>query len=288
MAKDIIEYSDSEIKDLKTKLEKEPLFTDYLKPAITGKGKDNNKVDVDIFPSIKKDKIRFFYKGLILFWYRPGFGFTTPGGMTTALPRSTGKAVSQAEIRVHPDHKNYTFYDDFEDIKNNTKIRSKAYLDEKKELSKLYKYSCACKVKPDRVYKVLLDLEYNHIDFVLYDFSQVGGRKLRFYEAKTHNDPRIVSNGGKDLIDQVDKYAKFLKNSDKKVIKHYTKLVNIIGILFKPNTTLEPPQLVDPDSRISIVILGSPLPDLTPIKAAGIKTITVPNLVSIENINSIW
>ncbi len=213
-------------------LKNEKLFSEKLMPDIkTG----------EIFPSIRNNRVDFYYKGGKLFSYNKKEGFTTNIKYASACKKVDGAKSERNEDYIkEKDLKEIeiikNFKQAYERIKENCSLYSGIEAAGVASLCKKYSY-----IHQDSDI-VILDIETSfkslegegksdRIDLLLFEKKS---RRLVFYEVKHYSNKEIWSKEGTPpkVRKQIKKYQKQIKNKEKYIINQYVNYVEIANKLF--------------------------------------------------------
>lgn len=234
---------------------KDPLFQRLLPDIIEDrKGTFRN---TDVFPAVRKGEIDFYYRGGKVFSH-DGTRFSTHVKYASVIPYAKGDYISQDDLGQLPQIKSFTdrfegrcAVDVYQRIKDNCAARWRGT--EARSVSYLYNHACT-KLTQSRivVLDVQVSLERNDevvdapdseinskrkrarqdiIDLVLLD-KESG--EMRFFEAKllTNNELVEKQNGQTKVLNQIEKYAKQLREREAELVEQYRNHLSILQKLF--------------------------------------------------------
>jgi len=269
----------SEIK----KLNKETLFSKCIR---------SDCKQQDVFMAIRNGYLDFYHKGGRLFKFDKN-GFQTHIKYAAVIEKDKNDYLTEVQLSKHK--LSIDFIKSYSRIKENCANYSGI---EAKGVSRLYhKYSY---LSDSNI--IVLDIEVSfesdnknkkqdRIDILLYDKEN---KILRFVEAKHYSNKEIISKTKPDVINQIKKYEKQIKNKKHNIITAYSNYINIINEIFKNETSYLPlPLPNDVEDEVTLFIFGFDKDQkegrLTEIEKQllGIKYYSVGNVKNVK-INSLW
>ena len=217
------------------KLREEPLFLDKILPDIK-KG--------IVFPTIRNNKIDFYYYNNCLFEYNGEFK-THPKFAFVPEKYPDNYVTSGKEIGEVVD-----FYKGYENIKERAKLYASL---EAERIHKICKNGNIFTILKDNEY-IVLDINIvfsnnneeqtkgtieqlnkdeksqSQVNILLYDLKE---QKLLFVEAKHFTNKEIRSEENPVVVNQIKKYNMIIQNNYDIILQEYSKYIQVINKIFK-------------------------------------------------------
>ncbi|HQI71505.1 MAG TPA: hypothetical protein PLM65_00015 [Smithella sp.] len=228
--------------DLINKLQKEPLYIDYLKADI---------FDHYVFPTIRINNIGFYYRGGLLFKYDKE-GFHTHIKYAAAIEKENKNYLTEKELGNYKLATNFS--KNYSRIKENCSVYSGVEATGVSDIYNRYSYvgrSSGIVVLDIEVSLKSLNKDNNQdrIDILLYNINE---RKLKFVEAKHYSNSEIWSKYEAKVIRQIKRYEEQIKIKKAEIISEYNQYIGIINNLFGG----ELPLIEDVAQNVVLLIFG--------------------------------
>jgi hypothetical protein len=228
------------------------------------------KDDSEIFLAIKEGCINFYHMGKRLFSYDKD-GFKTNIKYAAVIEAEKEKKTEYVtEEQLQKCHIIKEFSKHIKEIKDNCKHYSRKEENGVATICKKHSY------RDPKKNIVVLDIEIafdenesgsGRIDILLYNKET---RSLHFVEAKHTSNPELKGEPKPEVINQIDKYERQIKNKDwsEKILKKYGQNIKFLNKLFG-NILPENPQEID--KNVTLLVFGYKQPDEKKYKALGTK-----------------